>query len=145
VDDLRLDDRVLRCRGKGGKERWVPVGEVAVEAVRAWHDRGRPKLDRGATDHLFLSRSGRPLDRHRVFRMLRTRAARAGLAPTFGPHALRHSFATHLLGGGADLRAVQELLGHASVRTTQVYTHVATDRLKGVHRKFHPRGGARSR
>jgi integrase/recombinase XerD len=87
-----------------------------------------------------VTRSGRPLDRHRVFRILRRRAVEAGIPPTFGPHALRHSFATHLLAGGADLRAVQELLGHASVRTTQVYTHVESDRLKQVHRRCHPRG-----
>jgi site-specific recombinase XerD len=139
LDDLRLEERVVRCFGKGGKERWVPLGEEAVRALRLWLESGRPRLLRGASDRVFLSRRGRPLDRHRVFRMLASRARAAGLASP-SPHVLRHSFATHLLAGGADLRAVQELLGHANVQTTQVYTHVDTDRLKAVHRKYHPRG-----
>jgi site-specific recombinase XerD len=144
LGDLKLSERVVRCLGKGGKERWVPLGEEAARALAAWLEGGRPHLARGApangaSDRVFLSHRGRPLDRHRVFRMLRERALAAGLqAPS--PHVLRHSFATHLLAGGADLRAVQELLGHASVQTTQVYTHVETDRLKAVHRKYHPRG-----
>jgi len=105
-----------------------------------WLAEGRPRLDRGDSDRLFLSRSGRALDRVRVFRLLRERALKAGLNPHLSPHTLRHSFATHLLEGGADLRVVQELLGHASVTTTQVYTHVDRQRLKNVHRRFHPRG-----
>jgi integrase/recombinase XerD len=140
VEDVRLKDGVARCVGKGRKERWVPVGRPAAEAVEAWLARGRPALDRGFSDRLFLSRAGRSLDRHRVFRLLRARAARAGLSSAPSPHVLRHSFATHLLAGGADLRVVQSLLGHESVGTTEVYTHVETDRLKGVHRKSHPRG-----
>jgi integrase/recombinase XerD len=140
VEDVRLRDGVARCVGKGRKERWVPVGAPAVEAVGAWLERGRPALDRGASDRLFLSRAGRSLDRHRVFRMLRTRAARAGLPTTPSPHVLRHSFATHLLAGGADLRVVQALLGHESVGTTQIYTHVQPHRLKAAHRRYHPRG-----
>jgi integrase/recombinase XerD len=139
-DDVRLDDGVVRCVGKGRKERWVPLGAPAAAAVRAYLAGGRPALDRGASDRLFLSRTGRPVDRHRVFRMLRARAATAGAPSRVSPHVLRHSFATHLLSGGADLRAVQELLGHASVQTTEVYTHVDRDRLKSVHRKYHPRG-----
>ncbi len=139
-DDLRLDRGVVRCFGKGRKERWVPLGAPAARAVQRWLAQGRPAFDRGASAHVFLSRGGRPLDRHRVFRMLGARAARAGLASRPSPHVLRHSFATHLLAGGADLRAVQELLGHASVKTTQVYTHVESDRLKAVHHKHHPRG-----
>ena len=139
LDDLRLEERVLRCVGKGRKERWVPLGEGAAEALDAWLGEARPKLDKGLGDALFLSRSGRPLDRVRVYRMVQERAARAGLASTLSPHTLRHSFATHLLEGGADLRTVQELLGHASVQTTQVYTHVDRERLKKVHRRFHPR------
>ena len=139
---LRLAEGLVRCVGKGRKERWVPLGEPAAEALDRWLERGRPAVlpDGGGVDHVFLSRSGRPLDRHRVFRILRARAAAAGLDVHLGPHTLRHSFATHLLAGGADLRTVQELLGHADVRTTQVYTHVDQDRLKTVHRKFHPRG-----
>lgn len=139
LQDLRLGDRVMRCIGKGRKERWVPLGERAAEALGVWLEEARPRLDRAGVERLFVSRSGLPLDRHRVFRMLRARAVKAGLAPDLSPHTLRHSFATHLLEGGADLRSVQELLGHASVQTTQVYTHVDRKRLKKVHRKFHPR------
>ena len=141
LEDVRLDDGVARLIGKGEKERWVPLGEMAGQAVRAWLEGGRPKLlIGGSSAHVFVSNGGRPLDRHRVFRLLRERAARAGLPAVLSPHTLRHSFATHLLEGGADLRAVQELLGHASVQTTQVYTHVDRARLKQVHTKFHPRG-----
>jgi len=139
LEDLRLPDRVLRCIGKGRKERWVPLGEDAAAALLAWLDGARPRLDRAGSERLFLSRSGRPLDRVRVFRMLRERARSAGLSAELSPHTLRHSFATHLLEGGADLRVVQELLGHASVQTTQVYTHVDRERLKKVHRTYHPR------
>ncbi len=140
VEDVRVAERLARCVGKGRKERWVPLGRPALEALEAWLATGRPALDRGRSDRLFLSRSGRALDRHRVFRLVRHRALAAGLSTHLSPHTLRHSFATHLLAGGADLREVQELLGHASVKTTQVYTHVEEDRLKAVHRKYHPRG-----
>jgi integrase/recombinase XerD len=140
LEDLKLDARVIRCVGKGGKERWVPLGEPAAEAVTRWLQDGRPKLDRVGSDRLFVSKSGRPLDRHRVYRMLKRRAVKAGVTAACSPHTLRHSFATHLLAGGADLRAVQELLGHASVQTTQVYTHVDHERLKEVHQRYHPRG-----
>jgi integrase/recombinase XerD len=139
LEDLRAGEGVIRCVGKGRKERWVPVGARALEAVQAWLEGARPRLDRTGSERLFLSRSGRPLERVRVFRIVRERAAAAGLAVGLSPHALRHTFATHLLEGGADLRAVQELLGHASVRTTQVYTHVDRARLKRVHRAYHPR------
>jgi site-specific recombinase XerD len=139
-DDVRLEDGVVRCVGKGRKERWVPLGKPAATCVRRWLAEGRPALDRGRCDRLFLSKAGRPLDRHRAFRMLKTRAAAAGVAARVSPHVLRHSFATHLLSGGADLRAVQEMLGHARIATTEVYTHVDSERLKGVHRKHHPRG-----
>jgi site-specific recombinase XerD len=141
LGDLKLDARVARCLGKGGKERWVPLGAPAVAALRAWLDEGRPRVLAGrASERVFVTRSGKPLDRHRVFRLVSARALAAGVAPRLGPHALRHSFATHLLTGGADLRAVQELLGHATVKTTQVYTHVDQGRLKAVHARFHPRG-----
>ena len=139
--DLRAADRMLRLRGKGGKQRWAPLGAIAAAHLDAWCLRGRPRLVSGsASPALFVSRGGRDLDRHRVFRLLRERAVAAGLPATLSPHTLRHSFATHLVAGGADLRVVQELLGHASVQTTQVYTHVDPDRLKQVHRRFHPRG-----
>lgn len=140
LGDLRLSERVVRCHGKGGKERWVPLGESAADALARWIERGRARLPQDRCDRLFVSRAGRPLDRHRVFRMLRARAAAAGVGGPVSPHVLRHSFATHLLAGGADLRVVQELLGHASVTTTQVYTHVDAQRLKSVHQRFHPRG-----
>ena len=140
VDDLRLEDGVARCVGKGRKERWVPLGATAARAVADWLARGRPHLASSGGDRLFLSRTGKPLDRHRVFRMIRTRAAVAGVSGRVSPHVLRHSFATHLLSGGADLRAVQEMLGHADVATTEIYTHVDRERLKAVHRAHHPRG-----
>jgi site-specific recombinase XerD len=149
LDDVRLADGVIRCVGKGRKERWVPLSEPAVESIRAWLAEGRPTLSgaqSGTTssasgcDRLFLSRSGAPLDRHRVFRLVRSRATLAGVTGPRSPHVLRHSFATHLLSGGADLRSVQEMLGHADVTTTEIYTHVDRERLKGVHRNFHPRG-----
>ncbi len=140
VGDVRLDDGVVRCVGKGRKERWVPIGLPARDAVKAWLAGGRPRCRPGDSDLLFVSRTGRPLDRHRVFRLLRERGIVAGVAGPLSPHVLRHSFATHLLAGGADLRAVQEMLGHADVTTTEIYTHVDRDRLKGVHRRSHPRG-----
>lgn len=140
VEDLRLEDGVAKCVGKGRKERWVPLGAPAARAVEAYLGKGRPALDRGLSDRLFLSRTGRPLDRHRVLRLLQARAVAAGVSASVHPHVLRHSFATHLLAGGADLRAVQEMLGHADVSTTEIYTHVEHDRLKSVHRRFHPRG-----
>lgn len=140
LDDLRVDDAVIRCIGKGRKERWVPLGDDALAALEAWLENARPKLDpEGSSERLFVSRSGRALERVRVYRMLRERAMKAGLAKLPSPHMLRHSFATHLLEGGADLRSVQELLGHATVQTTQVYTHVDRKRLKKVHGRYHPR------
>ena len=139
LEDLRLGESVIRCVGKGRKERWVPLGDDACAALEAWLTNARPKLDRDGSELLFLSRSGRKLDRMRVYTMLRERAMKAGLASLPSPHMLRHSFATHLLEGGADLRSVQELLGHATVQTTQVYTHVDRTRLKKVHGRFHPR------
>ncbi len=140
IEDVRLDDGVVRCVGKGRKERWVPLGDPAAAAVRSYLETARPRLLHGDTDRLFLSRTGRRVDRHRVLRILDRRAVAAGITGPRSPHVLRHSFATHLLSGGADLRAVQEMLGHANVSTTEIYTHVDHDRLKGVHRKHHPRG-----
>jgi site-specific recombinase XerD len=138
--DLKREQRVTRCLGKGGKERWVPLGEPAAAALEAWLARGRPALLKGrASAHVFVSRGGKPLDRHRVFRLLSARARAAGLAARLGPHALRHSFATHLLDGGADLRSIQELLGHSSVSTTQIYTRVESARLKSAYTRAHPR------
>ncbi|MHC4407769.1 MAG: tyrosine recombinase [Planctomycetota bacterium] len=136
IGDWMEDLGLLRLRGKGGKERLVPVGRAAREAM-AVHvaDRGDP--DRCAP--LIASVRGQKLTRDRVFRLLREYAEKAGVNPLPSPHDLRHAFATHLLAGDADIRAVQELLGHASVATTQLYTHVEHERLVAIHRKHHPR------
>jgi integrase/recombinase XerD len=140
LGDARLDLGLLRLRGKGGRERLVPLAERSAAVLRAWIEEGRPRLLRGRdTDRVFVSRSGRPLDRHQAMRRLAAAARSAGLRKRLSPHALRHSFATHLLEGGADLRVVQELLGHASISSTQIYTHVEGSRIKELHRRFHPR------
>ena len=140
--DMHLDDRFCVCRGKGDKERVTPLGARAVEAVRAYLEHERPKLaekGRVTADWVLLSYRGRRLCRERIWELLKRYALRAGAPPEVSPHTLRHSFATHLLAGGADLRQVQEMLGHASIATTQLYTHVDPTRLKAVHKKFHPR------
>ncbi len=138
VDDVDLVTRTVRCLGKGSKERIVPVGRAASEAVDAWLVRGRPALQpRGPA--LFCNARGGRLTRQGAWKVLKKHAEAAGLADTVSPHTLRHSFATHLLDGGADLRVVQELLGHASVSTTQVYTLVSADRLRAVYEHAHPR------
>lgn len=140
LDRVLLDLEVLRVLGKGDRERIVPMGRPAVAAVRRYLDELRPRLlnPRRPTDRLLLSRTGRPITRVVVWQLVEKHARRAGLAKVH-PHKLRHSFATHLLAGGADLRLVQELLGHANIRTTQIYTHVDRTRLKQVIREHHPR------
>ena len=143
IDGLRLDLDLVRVVGKGRKERIVPLARRAARSIEHYLDRARPRLAERSSHpspELFLSKSGRPLDRVRVYRLLGELAARAGLALRPSPHTLRHSFATHLVEGGADLRAVQELLGHASLATTQRYTHVDARRLRRLHARFHPRG-----
>jgi site-specific recombinase XerD len=145
--DVDHDGEQVRVEGKGRKTRYVPVGELALEALRAYLDRARPALAgaQGPRGVLFLSKSGRPLNTSDVRRRLRLWAARvgagggSGMAGSPSPHMLRHSFATHLLDGGADLRSIQELLGHASVSTTQVYTRVESARLKSAYARSHPR------
>ncbi len=142
LERLHLEAQFVRCLGKGAKERIVPLGRRGLEALEAYLRDGRPALARAArpTRALFLSRSGRPIERTRVWRIVKRSAALAGLPPAgVTPHSLRHSFATHLLENGADLRDVQELLGHASVATTEIYTHVDRRRLKEAHQRFHPR------
>ena len=138
------EHRLLRAFGKGNKERLVPIAAVALAHVERYLREVRPRLRQRARkdpgDVLFLSRTGRPLDRVRILQVVRAACARAGLAVACSPHALRHSFATHLVAGGADLRSVQEMLGHASLQTTQIYTHVDHERLRSVHRTCHPRG-----
>ena len=141
VDDLDRDAGIVRLAGKGGKERVVPVGSFALDAVQAYLVRARPVLaaaGRGTTA-LFLNARGGPLSRQSAWAVLRAVAERAGVKGEVSPHTLRHSFATHLLEGGADVRVVQELLGHASVTTTQIYTLVTVDQLREVYAGAHPR------
>ena len=140
LGDVDLDERVLRARGKGSKERIVPIGQVAMRALNAYLERGRPKLvkDRPET-HLFVNFRGGQLTRQGLYKIVRRHATTAGLADRMSPHTLRHTFATHLLAGGCDLRSVQEMLGHADVSTTQLYTHLSSERLKDVYFKAHPR------
>jgi integrase/recombinase XerD len=140
--DMRLDERCCICRGKGDKERLTPLNRRAIEAFQAYLDEERPKLAarcKPPAEWALLSYRGRRLRRERIWELLKRYARRVGAPPEVSPHTLRHSFATHLLAGGADLRQVQEMLGHASIATTQIYTHVDMTRLRAVHRKFHPR------
>jgi len=143
VRDVHLDAGYCMCRGKGDKQRMVPLGRRAVEAVTAYQEHERPAAAAHAGSlppWLLLSRTGRRLRRERIWELVKKYACEAGAPSSVSPHTLRHSFATHVLAGGADLRQVQEMLGHASIATTQIYTHVDLARLKAVHRKFHPRG-----
>ncbi len=141
LENLHLEEGFIRVTGKGNKTRVVPVGDAARGAIEHYLRSGRPALVKPKTpSHVFLSVRGAPLSRSRVWQIVRERARRAGIDEPVHPHQLRHSFATHLLGGGADLRVIQEMLGHADISTTQIYTHVDERRLKEVHRKFHPRG-----
>ena len=139
--DLSLEAKYCKCFGKGSKQRIVPLGAPAIAALKTYIAQHRGELvgdrDPGV---VFVSRGGKKLTREMLWILVRKYATRAGLRGKVSPHTLRHSFATHLLAGGADLRAVQEMLGHSSIRTTQVYTHVDHSRLKAVHAKFHPRG-----
>lgn len=140
--DVHLNERYVICHGKGDKQRIVPLGDQAIEAVRRYLEKQRPRLAArrtNASDWLILSPRGAPLRRERIWELIKKYAARVGISSEISPHSLRHSFATHLLAGGADLRQVQELLGHASIATTQIYTHVDHTRLKAVHQAFHPR------
>lgn len=142
LSDLHLDERYCVCHGKGDKQRVVPVGARAIDAVEAYLKYERPKLAarrEPESSYLILSSRGRRLDRKRIWELLKRFAAIAGVSGKLSPHSLRHSFATHLLSGGADLRQVQEMLGHASIATTQIYTHVDATRLKKVHAAYHPR------
>ena len=140
VQDLVFDDQLLRVFGKGSKERLVPIGRSAIGAAAVYLRELRPKLERGkGKGILFLNARGEPLTRMGAWTILRKYVDRAGIDKTVSPHTLRHSFATHLLEGGADLRAVQEMLGHADIATTQIYTHVDREYLRSVHRQYHPR------
>ncbi len=140
-EDIDLTSGEARCVGKGDKERVVPLGAQACEALRVYLlDRPRLISRRPGTTTIFVSKTGRPMSRVGLWRLVKIHSAAAGLNVTISPHTLRHSFATHLLAGGADLRVVQEMLGHASIATTQIYTRVELSRLREVHAKFHPRG-----
>jgi len=141
VRDVLLEEALVRVFGKGSKERLVPIGRRAIGAVAIYVRELRPRLERGGGKGvLFLNARGTPLTRMGAWKMLRKYVEKAGLEKHVSPHTLRHSFATHLLEGGADLRAVQEMLGHADISTTQIYTHVDREYLRTVHRQFHPRG-----
>ncbi len=138
--DLDLDRRAARVLGKGRKERVVQIGEPAADALRAWIERGRRHMRTPTSpDHVFLGQRGKPLTRQALAGLVKHRVMASGVAVATSPHTLRHSFATHLVQGGADLRAVQELLGHASIDTTQIYTGLELKHLKDVYRKAHPR------
>jgi integrase/recombinase XerD len=140
LTDVDIEERVLRARGKGSKERVVPIGQPAVQALRAYLERGRPGLVKGAREaHIFVNFRGGALTRQGLYKIVRRHAVTAGLADRMSPHTLRHTFATHLLAGGCDLRSVQEMLGHADVSTTQLYTHLSSQRLKDVYFRAHPR------
>ncbi len=140
IGDLNFELEVLRCRGKGDKERIIPLGSAALEAVQDYLDFGRPQLirKRGQTA-LFLNHHGRRLTRQGFWKIVKKYAKMADIDKTITPHTLRHSFATHLLENGADLRSVQEMLGHADISTTQIYTHLTKGRLKEVYSRAHPR------
>lgn len=138
VDDLDRPEQLVRVRGKGGKDRVVPYGAAAATTIDTWLVRGRP-LTAPSGPALFVNSRGGRLSRQGVWKILKGHADRAGIAADVSPHTLRHSFATHLLDGGADVRAVQELLGHASVTTTQIYTLVSRERLREVYERAHPR------
>jgi integrase/recombinase XerD len=141
VRDVLFEDALVRVFGKGSKERLVPIGRRAIGAVAIYVRELRPRIERGSGKGvLFLNARGAPLTRMGAWKMLRKYVEKAHLEKHVSPHTLRHSFATHLLEGGADLRAVQEMLGHADIATTQIYTHVDREYLRSVHRQFHPRG-----
>jgi len=139
VDDLNPETGVLSAFGKGRKQRLVPVGQAALALLRDYLEKARPRLDKHRVNDLFLSRLGRRLTRQAFWKMVSDAAVRAGVHKNIYPHMLRHSFATHLLERGADLRAVQAMLGHADISTTQVYTHVSRSHLVEVYRRHHPR------
>jgi integrase/recombinase XerD len=141
VEQVDRERRLVRVRGKGSKERIVPYGRSAERSLVRYLEEARPRLAKAKlTPYLFLNYAGAPLSRVGFWKLLRKYALQAGLPANVTPHTLRHSFATHLIEGGADLRAVQELLGHASIATTQIYTKLDIDYLLETHRTFHPRG-----
>jgi integrase/recombinase XerD len=140
TSDFNLNIGYLRCLGKGNRERVVPIGKVAIAAINEYLINQRPSLVKPFSgDYLLLSRTGRPMSRIEIWRLVKKYAVRAGMPRNLTVHTLRHCFATHMLAGGADLRSIQEMLGHVDIATTQIYTHVDQERLRKIHRKFHPR------
>jgi len=138
--DINLDVGFIRCKGKGSKERIVPLGKIAERFINKYFNESRPRLlAKKENPYLFLAQGGRSLSRQSIWKMIKEVVKKAKIKKRVSPHTLRHSFATHLLERGADLRSVQEMLGHASITTTQIYTHVNQTRLKKIHRQFHPR------
>ena len=140
LDNISLNQNVVRVTGKGGKERLVPIGEVSAEWLAKYVKLARPALLKGETDVLFPSKRGQQMTRQTFWHRIKFYAQVAGINAHLSPHTLRHAFATHLLNHGADLRVVQMLLGHSDLSTTQIYTHVAKERLKSLHMEHHPRG-----
>ncbi len=141
VENVNLDGGYIRCVGKGSKERIIPIGKSAREAVKRYFEQARRKsVKLQAQPQVFLSRLGKKLSRQSIWKLIKAYGRKANIKKSIKPHTLRHSFATHLLEHGADLRSVQEMLGHADISTTQIYTHVDRERLKAVHKQFHPRG-----
>jgi integrase/recombinase XerD len=140
LDNVNLDIGFLRCVGKGNKERVIPLGKKAIMSLKRYLESGRPHfLKKKNSDYLFLNRSGKKLTRQSFWKLIKKYARCARIKKPIKPHILRHSFATHLLERGADLRSVQEMLGHANISTTQLYTHINKERLKSIHKMFHPR------
>ena len=141
VNAIDFDTEMIRVTGKGAKTRFVPVGRPALQMIRRYLAKARPLLTEKnpSVPYCFVSRTGKKLDRERLWAVVRDTAIAAGITKNVHPHSLRHSFASHLLAHGADLRVIQEMLGHASIATTEVYTHVDQDRLTELHRRFHPR------
>ncbi|MCF6150163.1 MAG: site-specific tyrosine recombinase XerD [Candidatus Kuenenia sp.] len=141
LDGINLEYGYIKCKGKGSKERIVPLGGKASLAIQEYLNTVRPKIKNSQSNrNLFLSKNGRPLRREDIWFVVKNCALKAGIAENISPHKLRHSFATHLLENGADLRSVQEMLGHVNISTTQIYTHVNKQHLKTIHQRFHPRG-----
>jgi integrase/recombinase XerD len=140
MSNINLEAGYVRTIGKGSKERVVPIGTKAIDSLKEYLKNGRPSfLEKGGFPYLFLNSKGRPMTRQGLWKIIRKYALKAGITKTVTPHTVRHSFATHLLEGGADLRSVQIMLGHSDICTTQIYTHVARERLKEIHEKYHPR------
>lgn len=139
LTDINFDEKILRCFGKGKKERLVPVGDYVVEAIKNYL-KIRNEISNKFSNFLFITRLGKKFTRAGIWKIIKIYAKKAGITKNVYPHIFRHSFATHLLKGGADLRSVQEMLGHSDISTTQIYTHIDRSHLKNIHKKFHPRG-----